>query len=252
MVFTLQTEAYGSHASQQGDLYLPDCNPRAVICLLHGGFWRMPYGRDQLGPLARVLCSCGFAIWNLEYRRIGDDGGWPNTFLDVAAGLDHLAKRKDLPLDEVIVAGHSAGGHLALWAAKRDGFPGVQTPIIRPKLVIGLAPIADLKSGSGLHLGSGAIQSLIGAEAANQSADRYRLGSPYNMIPLGVRQVIIHGEEDSFVPITLSEGYVEAARSAGDDVEFIRLANCGHMEFLDPESEAIQVLRMSFERRAAF
>ena len=244
MAITLHTEAYGPHISQRGDLYLPERNPRGVICLLHGGFWRMPYGREELNPLARTLCSDGFAVWNLEYRRIGGDGGWPNTFLDVAAGIDHLANI-NLPLSRLIVAGHSAGGHLALWSAKRDGFPGLEAPGIHPKLIIGLAPIADLIGGDKLDLGNGAIGNLIGSDPTNQCADRYRLVSPHERVPLGVRQVIIHGEQDNFVPITLSERYVEAAHAAGDDIKLIRLAKSGHMEFLDPESEATQIFLAS-------
>lgn len=242
MEIILKTEAYGPHPSQQGDLYLPDHQPLGVICLLHGGFWRMPYGREELAPLAQSLCNDGFIVWNLEYRRVGDDGGWPNTFLDVATGVDHLVNL-NVPLDRLIIAGHSAGGHLALWSAKRNGFPGIEAPRTHPKLIIGLAPIADLIRGDALGVGNGAVRSLMGSIPVHEKTNCYNLASPQERLPLGVPQIIIHGEQDDFVPIALSEHYVEAAQAAGDDIRLIRLAKTGHMEFLDPENEAARLMR---------
>ncbi len=118
-----RTVAYGSYPDQVGDLYLParpDHCP--VVCLLHGGFWSMPYGRDQMEAIAWDLAGRGFAAWNIEYRRLGVPGaGWPGTFDDVLLGIEQLAHFVagdiDLDLERVVVSGHSAGGHLALWAA---------------------------------------------------------------------------------------------------------------------------------------
>src|SRR5688572_18692450 len=114
---------YGRDDQQAGDLSLPGAARPPVVCLLHGGFWRMPHGRAELAPIARDLCTRGFAVWNLEYRRVGaPGGGWPGTLQDVGAGIDHLATLAadgiGLDLDRVAVVGHSAGGQLALWSAR--------------------------------------------------------------------------------------------------------------------------------------
>ena len=132
---TFRTIAYGPSPDHVGDLYLPrraphrdghrNAGPAPVIALLHGGFWRMPYSRDHIAPIAVDLADRGFAVWNLEYRRVGAaGGGWPGTLQDVGAGIDHLATLAQdgapVDLDRVTVVGHSAGGHLALWSAHRD------------------------------------------------------------------------------------------------------------------------------------
>ena len=120
---------YGPHPSQYGVLSLPNSPglwPVAVV--IHGGFWRTAYGADLGADLADDLVRHGFAAWNVEYRRVGEDperggGGWPATFDDVARAIDYLAELEDprLDLDDVTLIGHSAGGHLALWAASREG-----------------------------------------------------------------------------------------------------------------------------------
>lgn len=237
----MQTLQYGESADRQGDLYLPGAPRPAVVCLLHGGFWRMPYGRDQMAGIAGDLLARGFAVWNLEYRRLGTPGaGWPGTLEDVAAGIDHLAKLRaggiDLDLDRVIVAGHSAGGHLALWAGART-----RAHRVRVLGAVGLAPIADLAGAYARNVGGAVVAELLGG-APNGHPDRLRQASPMEMLPLGVRQLVLHGAADTAVPVDLSRRYARAAATAGDTIEFMELPGVGHMEYLDPSSEAHAIL----------
>lgn len=228
---------YGPAVDHQADLHVPATARPAVVCLLHGGFWRMPYGRDQMTAVAEDLAARGFAVWNLEYRRLGSEGaGFPGTMDDVDAGIDHLAKLPalgfDLDLDRVIVAGHSAGGHLALWAGGR-----APSRAVRVRAVAGLAPIADLDRAYVLRVGGEVVAELLGGTPA-EHPDRLRAASPIQRLPLGVRQLILHGSDDAAVPIELSRRYARAAEAKGDRVELIELPATGHMEFLDPATEA--------------
>lgn len=241
----MRTVRYGASADQEGDLYLPGEARPPVVCLLHGGFWRMPYARDEMTAIAEDLASHGFAVWNVEYRRVGGrDAEWPATLDDVAAAVDHLAtlaeQGVDLDLERVAIVGHSAGGHLALWAASRGR--GGRVSRVRPTAAVGLAPIADLAAAHEAGLGRGAAAALIGG-APGEWPERYRAASPAEMLPLGVRQLILHGTDDDVVPIGLSRRYAEAARAAGDDIELVELPGAGHMEFLDPAGEAHAELR---------
>jgi acetyl esterase/lipase len=237
---------YGSLAEQEGDLHLPTTSRPPVVCLLHGGFWRMPYGRDQMDAVARDLVTRGFAVWNLEYRRLGSpQGRWPATLKDVAAGIDFLAQIAagggGLDLDRVAVVGHSAGGQLALWAAASDRSPEIPRPQVGVAVAVGLAPIADLAYAYDLKVGGGVVEELLGGPPFRQPA-RCRAASPIEMLPLGVKQLILHGTADEIVPIDISRRYARAADAAGDTVQLVELSGAGHMDFLDPSSEAHGVL----------
>lgn len=238
---------YGPRDGQEGTLHLPAVSHPPVVCLLHGGFWRMPYGREQMTAVARDLARRGFAVWNLEYRRLGAaGGGWPGTFDDVVTGIGHLAALAAdgiaLDLQRVAVVGHSAGGHLALWSVSREATRrhgrGTTVRIVG---VVGQAPVADLERAHALGLGRGAVAELLGGGPADHP-ERYEAGSPRAMLPLGVPQLIMHGARDEAIPIEHSRAYCEAAYDAGDRVELTELPDAGHMDFLDPESEAHDAL----------
>ena len=246
------TIAYGPSPAQVGDLYLPTLDTEAVaagaarptlpaICLLHGGFWRMPWGRDHIAPLAADFAQRGFVVWNLEYRRVGaPGGGWPGTLQDVVSGIEHLATMAAqgvaLDLDRVTVLGHSAGGHLALWAAaaldRRRGHLAA---------AVGLAPVADLVLAHELGCGSGAVRDFLGGSPQDQRP-RYESASPALRLPLGIRQLIIHGTHDDDVPVEISRRYVTASRAAGDDIEFMELPGVSHMELVSPQGLAHEAL----------
>lgn len=238
-----RSHAYGLQPSQCGELYLPAASRPPVVCLLHGGFWSMPYGKDQLAPLAEDLAKRGFAAWNLEYRRLGEGGGWPATLLDVGAGIDHLAelaKHHDLDLHRVAAIGHSAGGHLALWAAGRHHAAEIDArfaPRVRVSAAVGQAPVADLARAHALGLGRGVVDRLLEGPPEAQP-QRYAAASPAQLLPLGVPQLLVQGAADDIVPPEISRSYVAAARQAGDEVDYIELPGVGHFEHIDVASPA--------------
>lgn len=233
---TVREVRYGSHRSQVADLYVPDARPRAVVCLLHGGVWREPYGREQLTRLSLALAGDGFSVFNIEYRRLGDDGGWPATFDDVAAAIAYLAKLPAIghapPLDRVVVAGHSAGGQLALWAAAQGAFSSV-----KPYAAAALAPVADLKAAYDLSLGV-ALHGFLGGSPADVP-QRYAAADPMQLKPQ-IRQLIVQGQDDDLVPPAMSRAY---AAAVGDLATYVEVPHCGHFEFLNPESPATGVFR---------
>jgi acetyl esterase/lipase len=233
------TLAYGPGPDQVGDLYLPHAANAPLVCLFHGGFWRLPYGRDELAPMATDLQARGFAVWNLEYHRVGPGGpGWPATFKDIDALLAYLPALQQMnpviDLRRVAFVGHSAGGHLAFWAAARAS---QMAQPIHPTAAIGLAPLLDLVAVQAAHLGENAVEAFLGGSPA-AVPDRYRLASPRALLPLHIRQYLLHGDADTAVPIELSREYVDAARRAGDDATCLELPGTDHMAFLDPRSEA--------------
>ncbi len=235
----VHTLSYGPLPDQAGELYLPTASGAPLVCLFHGGFWRMPYGREELAPVAEDLRARGLAVWNLEYRRTGTGGyNWPATFEDidrVVACLPSLHQAYPLvDIGRVVMLGHSAGGHLAFWAASRSGD---HSPAVRVLAAIGLAPILDLHAAQALGLGRGAVDALLGGSPATVP-DRYQLASPRALLPLGLRQYVIHGQADDAVPPGLSQDYVAAACDAGDEAICHLLPETDHMAFLDPRSAA--------------
>ena len=236
--------SYGPEALQFGDLRLPSGpGPHPVVIVVHGGFWRAFYNLEYFGHVCAALTARGLATWNIEYRRIGNPGGaWSGTFLDVAAAADHLrvlAQDYPLDLDRVIALGHSAGGHLALWLAGRSRLPG-ESPLIQSiplplRAAISLCGVADLHRAWELRLGDGVVRDLLGG-TPEEYPERYAAASPAALLPLGVRQLLIHGEQDQAVPFHTIVEYVAAAGARGDDVTLLALPDTGHFEVVDPRS----------------
>ena len=218
---------YGPAPSQSADLRLPAGDgPHPVIVCIHGGYWRVRYDLTHLGHLCAALTSRGYATWSLEYRRLGEEGGgFPGTFDDVLAGIAAVAanaERFSLDASRVVLLGHSAGGHLALWAAKTH----------RPLLgVVALAPVADLARASELRLSDGVADELLAGTTIAAI-------SPIHRLPAGASQVVIHGTDDDTVPVEMGRAYVARAASAGDDARFVELPGMGHFEPIDPRSPA--------------
>lgn len=227
--------AYGDGPSQYGELHLPDGTPRGVVVVIHGGFWRSQYDADSLGtPLARDLATRGWAAWNLEYRRVGPglggEGGAPATFDDVAAGIDLLAEL-DVDTSTVVTLGHSAGGHLATWAAGRGAHGWAeQVPVTH---VISQAGVLDLRAASRERLGAGAVEAFLGHPPTTADA-RY---DPGQQLPLDVPVWCVHGRDDDTVPLAQSVDYVDRARAAGASAELVEVPG-DHFVVIDTASAA--------------
>ena len=239
-----RTVRYGPDPDHVGDLRIPAGDgPWPVAVVIHGGFWRQVWTRDLMDGVAVALASSGWATWNIEYRRVGSGGGWPTTLEDVAAAVDALATMPDasrLDLERVVTIGHSAGGHLALWAAARTSLPPTapgSVPQVHPVAAVGLAPVADLSAGHDHALGNDAVADLMGGTPSGVT-DRYAAADPARLLPLGVRQLIIHGDADDVVPVDVSETYVGAAVDAGDAVVLHELTGADHLSLIDPRSDA--------------
>jgi acetyl esterase/lipase len=203
--------------------------------VIHGGFWRDAYDRSLMEALCEDLASAGWATWNLEYRRLGSGGGWPETFEDVGAGIDQLVQLVD-DLTVVVTIGHSAGGHLALWAATRRDSP------VRVTHGVAQAGVVDLVEAARLGLSRGVAEELLGGSAA-EVPERYEAASPAARLPLGVPQLLVHGGRDDIVPAAMSRAYAEAASKAGDPVDLVVHDGLGHFEHLDPASPAWRSVR---------
>lgn len=241
---------YGADRHQFGELRLPKARgPHPVAVLVHGGCWKAEYAtlRD-LAPMGDALKDEGIASWNIEYRRPQQEGsGWPGTYLDVGHAIDHLrqlATRFDLDLSKVVVVGHSAGGHLAMWSAARQRLSpqsALHTPHPLPlRGVINLAGtiemtdnIANMES----RCRDTVVSTLMGGTPA-AVPQRYREVSATAMLPLHVPQVLIWGEHEEFVPQPLAERHVERAIKAGDKARLIVVPATGHFESASPASTA--------------
>lgn len=231
---------YGKAPQQFAVLSLPHPDadaPLPVVVLIHGGFWRNRYALDLMDPLAADLVGRGFAVWNLEYRRVGDDGGgWPGTLEDVAAGVDALAGIADehrLDLQGVAVVGHSAGGHLAFWTAGRTalpaGAPGAG-PAVVPAIAVGQGAVVDLVGAHEARLGDGAVANFLGGPPT-ALADRYAVATP--RLDAGPRMVSVVGTADDIVPPRFS---TDPERP--ELVEFVEVAGADHFDLIDPVHDA--------------
>ncbi len=242
--------AYGPEEQQFGDLRLPPGEGSfPVIIVIHGGFWRARFGLDFMGHFAQALTDLGFATWNIEYRRIGQPGGaYPGTLLDAGLAGDHLRKiapQYKLDLQRVLAIGHSAGGHLSFWLAGRPQIADTDqlyTPDPLKLLgAISLAGVTNLRRGFDLKVGGGVVEQLLGG-GPDQFPERYYGASPSELLPLGVPQVLIHGEADDTVPFTISQEYFNKADLLGDPIKLVSLPGAGHFEVVDPKSKEWAVI----------
>lgn len=241
--------AYGADAEQFGDLYLPaGAGPHPVVVLLHGGWWRATYGVALISSLADALRGAGLAVWSVEYRRLGNGGGWPHTFADVARGIDFLrglAGRFALDLSRAVAVGHSVGAHLALWHAGRHRLPAsseLHWPEPLPlRGVVALGGVPDLVRAAEQGICRGACPELLGGMPAAQPA-RYAEASPHALAPLGVPQWHLVGEADERVPAAYVQQCVAAA-PPGDAMHLTLLPGAGHFDVIAPTSPVWPAVR---------
>jgi acetyl esterase/lipase len=248
---------YGSDSNQFGELRIPaGRGPHPIVVLIHGGCFKAAYAslRD-LAPMGDALKAQGIATWNVEYRRLGQPGGgWPGTHQDVGQAVDRLralAETFRLDLNRIVIVGHSAGGHLAMWAASRSRIPPSSALYLKDPLkvrgVVDLAGPVDLSANIDGYEGlckDTVITSLLGGTPATMP-ERYAQASPRRLLPLGVPQVLIVGQYEDFVPLTLAQEYVAAARQAGDTVQLEVISGVGHFEIASPQASTWPRVRSS-------
>jgi acetyl esterase/lipase len=241
--------SYGPDPAQFGDLYLPpQPGPHPVVLLLHGGCWQAQFSLTFVSQLGAALCQAGLAVWNLEYRRLGNGGGWPMTFRDVALGADFLrtlAPQYALDLSRLVTVGHSAGGQLALWLAGRHHLPAT-SPLhvaegVRIHGVVSLAGIPDLIAGVQWNICRGACHEVVGG-LPEAVPHRYQHASPHLLLPLGVPQWHLVGTADERVPAAYIQQYVEMA-THHDEVHLELLPEAGHFEVMVPTTTAWPAVR---------
>jgi acetyl esterase/lipase len=240
---------YGGDPAQFGELWLPEGAAAGTVVVIHGGFWRARYDLSLGRPLGADLAARGYAAWNLEYRRAQAGGGWPETFEDVAAGIDLLAT---LPVDtsKVVAVGHSAGGHLSAWAAGRAKLPpgapgapaggdpgragGRRRAFVAVTGVVSQAGVLALADCARERVGGTAALDLMGAGPDELQAE-YRLADPIAAVPLDAPVLCLHSRGDADVPYSYSERYVAAATAAGGRATLTE-THGDHLTLIDPAS----------------
>ncbi len=239
--------SYGSDPNQFFDLRLPSAknstlgkekpaNPYPLLINIHGGFWRAKYNLEHAGHLCAALTAKGIATANLEYRRVGNEGGtWPGTFADIRSSYSFLvqnAQRHNIDARKILVMGHSAGGQLALCLTAHE------SSVTR---VISLAGVVDLQRAWRLHLSNDAVVEFLRGTPA-EVPDHYREADPMQLSIPQARQWLICGSEDDTVPPDFSRGYVtEKQKRTGkekEDANLLEIPSAGHLDFIDPGTAA--------------
>jgi acetyl esterase/lipase len=232
---------YGDEPSQFAELFAPaGAGPFPVAVVIHGGCWTKKFGGiTQMRNMAGDLLSQGIAVWNVDYRRYDEEGGgYPGMYQDVATAMDRLralAPEHRLDLERIVLVGHSAGGHLAQWAGSRARLPQDSPLFVVDPLpvatVISLGGLPDLRNEAALIKSScNRDTAQLAGVASAARPDVFADTSPAEMLPAGVRTVLIHGEFDTVSPVRAGEDYARRARAAGDVAEVMVLPDSSHYD----------------------
>lgn len=224
---------YGDDPSQFGELTRPTGQSRGVVVVIHGGFWKAEYDLELARPLAADLARRGWTAWAIEYRRVGAGGGAPATFDDVHDAIERLATIDGLDTSTVLTLGHSAGGHLAVWAAGRHRQPRWSTSTTKVTGALSQAGVLDLVAAHGDDLGDGAAARFLGHPPTRADLPH----DPRQQLPLGVPVRCIHGRDDDVVPLSQSADYVADAVAAGGDAGLVEVDG-DHFVVIDTTSDA--------------
>lgn len=229
---------YGNDPNQFFDLRLPKGKQGLLplVMNIHGGYWRAKYNLEHAGHLCAALTNSGFATANIEYRRVGNEGGaWPGTFEDVRTSFSYFrqnARQLGIDPQKIVVMGHSAGGQLALCLAAHEK---------TVESVISLAGVVDLQRAYQLHLSNDAIVEFLRG-TPKEVPDHYREADPMQLSILHAKQYLIHGSVDDTVPCEFSRDYVAAKSKRPapekEEAHLVEIAGASHFDLIDPRTSA--------------
>ncbi len=231
------TVRYGADALQVVDVWTPKgAGLHPAVVMIHGGCWQTAIAeRDIMNWIADDLRSTGVGVWNIEYRGVDRGGGYPGTYQDVGAAADLFAARGgefgfrvDAP---VVVIGHSAGGHLALWLARRaglekgDALRGVEP--LKVDVAISQGGLPDLRAQ--MTLPDHGCGNEAAAKMAGPSPDKTEFArtSPPEMPKGSARELQFNNDLDSIAPPSFGAAY---------GAEMVTTPGEGHAELIAPET----------------
>jgi len=254
--------AYGAAPSQYAELFVPQgAGPFPVAALVHGGCWTEKFGGiTQLRNMAGALRARGFAVWNVEYRRVDEaGGGYPGMYEDMHAALDLLrgqAGAHRLDLDRVVAVGHSAGGQLVQWIAGRARLPKT-SPLYRERMlpvraVVSLGGLADLRRERELIKTScGRDTPELAGQPGPGRPDVYADTNAAELMPNGVHTILVTGELDTISPPRVAHDYAARAQAAGDSAEVVILPGASHYDEVAATSFAWPLVAAAIDKALA-